>query len=98
MVRSTVDTPFYNTPEHLKVDMRKYGPPAVVGERNLSNGLVRIRMLLFPTIAEYENWLINPVILANNNSRADHNKKHGITESRRVFDLNDLDVISKLEI
>jgi len=98
LVRPNSDVPFYNTPEHLKVDMRNYGPPAVVGERNLSNGLVRIRTLLFPAIGDYDNWLTNPVILSNNNLRAEHNKKHGIIESRRAFELDSLDILSNIEI
>lgn len=98
LTRTSLEVPFYNTPEHLKVDMRNYGPPAVVGERNLSEGLVRIRMLLFPTVGDYNNWANNTVILANNNLRAKHNEKHGITESRRVFDLDKLDILSNLEI
>ena len=95
LTRNSTSSPFFTSPDYLKEDLRKYGPPAIVGERNLSDGLVKIRMLLFPTISDYDNWLINPVILANNQARADHNQLHGITESRRVIDLEDLDILSK---
>ena len=92
-IRPNINIPFYAANETAKVALRTYGPPAVVGERNLSDGLVRIRTLLFPTEVEYANWLVNPVIQANVNDRATYNKQHGISEIHHVRDILDLDIL-----
>ena len=92
-IRPNTDIQFYAANETAKVALRTYGPPAVVGERNLSDGLVRIRTLLFPTAIEYENWLVNPVVQANVNDRAAYNKQHGISETHHVRDIVDLDIL-----
>ena len=92
-IRPNTGVQFYAASETAKVALRTYGPPAVVGERNLSDGLVRIRTLLFPTEVEYANWLVNPVIQANVNDRATYNKQHGISETHHVRDILGLDIL-----
>lgn len=86
-IRPNINVPFYTAPESVKVALRTYGPPAVVGERNFTNGLVRIRTLLFPTVDDYQNWVTNPVTSMNVKDRQAYNNKHGIIEEHKVVDL-----------
>jgi hypothetical protein len=92
-IRPNANVPFYTAPEFVKEALRTYGPPALVGERNFNNGLVRVRSLLFPTTADYENWLANPVTTANVNDRSKYNEKHGIKEIHQVFEVPGLDLL-----
>ena len=94
--RKLSTTPFYSTPEAAKVALRLYGPPAVVGERNFADGLVRVRTLLFPTVADYENWLVNPVTAMNVVDRVRYNNLNAIIETQTVFDVAE-DNLSNIE-
>jgi len=93
-VRPTAEVQFYSTPEQAKNALRTYGPPAVVGERNFTNGLVRVRILLFPTINDYNDWLVNPVTSRNVKDRQTYNSKNGIIETHNVFDVSDYNILS----
>lgn len=92
-IRPSTKVAFYSAPEFVKEALRTYGPPALVGERNFTDGLVRVRSLLFPTRADYENWLTNPVTAANVKDRFKYNEKNGITETHHVFEIPGLDLI-----
>jgi hypothetical protein len=92
-IRPNTKVSFYQAPEFVKEALRTYGPPALVGERNFNDGLVRVRSLLFPTDADYQNWLTNPVTVSNVKDRLDYNKKHGILETHHVFEIPNLDLI-----
>lgn len=86
-IRKVSTVPFYSAPEAAKVALRLYGPPAVVGERNFTEGLIRVRTLLFPTIDDYENWLVNPVTVMNVADRVRYNNSNNIIEVQTVFDV-----------
>lgn len=92
-IRPNTKVAFYSAPEFVKEALRTYGPPALVGERNFTDGLVRVRSLLFPTTADYENWLSNPVTSSNVKDRFTYNEKHGIVETHHVFEIPGLDLI-----
>lgn len=92
-IRPDSNVPFYSAPDFVKEALRTYGPPALVGERNFANGLVRVRSLLFPTSADYENWLTNPVTVSNVNDRLKYNEKHGIKETHHVIEVPGLNLI-----
>ena len=91
-IRPDTKVSFYQAPEFVKEALRTYGPPALVGERNFSDGLVRVRSLLFPTTADYQNWLTNPVTASNVKDRMQYNEKHGIIETHHVFEVPGLDL------
>lgn len=93
-VRPNNNVPFYAAPESVKSALRTYGPPAVVGERNFADGLVRIRTLLFPTEADYQNWLANPVTSMNVKDRMAYNTKHGIRETHNTMIMQDYDILN----
>ena len=93
-VRPNTNVPFYTAPESVKSALRTYGPPAVVGERNFTDGLVRVRTLLFPTVDDYQNWLTNPVTLMNVKDRLAYNNKNGISETHNTFDLPDYNILN----
>lgn len=93
-VRPNVDVPFYAAPESVKNALRTYGPPAVVGERNFTNGLIRIRTLLFPTMEDYQNWLSNPVTSMNVRDRMAYNDANGIRETHNTIGLQDYDILN----
>lgn len=93
-VRINTTVPFYTAPESVKNALRTYGPPAVVGERNFANGLVRIRTLLFPTINDYQNWITNPVTSMNVKDRLAYNTKYGIVEEHKVVEMPDYDILN----
>lgn len=96
-VRPNTNVTFYAAPESVKDALRTYGPPAVVGERNFVNGLVRVRTLLFPTVGDYQNWVTNPVTSMNVKDRLAYNAKHGIAEEHKVVEMPDYDIL-KTEI
>jgi hypothetical protein len=93
-IRPNTNVPFYAAPESVKDALRTYGPPAVVGERNFANGLVRIRTLLFPTVGDYQNWVTNPVTSMNVKDRLEYNSKKGITEEHKVVEMPDYDILT----
>lgn len=93
-IRPNDKVSFYSAPDFVKEALRTYGPPAVVGERNFTDGLVRVRTLLFPTSEDYQNWLNNPVTSGNVKDRFAYNKEHGIVEIHKVFDISDFDIVS----
>ncbi len=92
-IRPNKNIPFYSAPEFVKEALRTYGPPALVGERNFTDGLVRVRSLLFPSTADYENWLSNPVTTTNVKERFKYNERNGIVETHQVFEIDGLDLI-----
>jgi hypothetical protein len=93
-VRPNVNVPFYTAPESVKSALRTYGPPAVVGERNFADGLIRIRTLLFPSVEDYQNWLSNPVTSLNVKDRMIYNNKNGIRETHNAIGLEDYDILN----
>ena len=93
-IRPNESVHFYTAPEMVKAALRTYGPPAVVGERNFSNGLVRVRSLLFPTKEDYNNWLSNPVTALNVKDRMEYNNRKGIREEHCVVELLDYDILT----
>jgi hypothetical protein len=93
-IRPTTNVAFYAAPEAVKAALRTYGPPAVVGERNFANGLVRVRTLLFPTVGDYQNWVSNPVTSLNLKDRLEYNTKHDIFEEHKVVELPDYNILS----
>lgn len=93
-IRPSTSVSFYSAPEFVKEALRTYGPPAVVGERNFTEGLVRVRTLLFPSEQDYQDWLINPVTTANVKERFAYNKRHNITEIHQAFDIPKCDIQS----
>jgi hypothetical protein len=93
-VRPNVNVQFYAAPESVKAALRTYGPPAVVGERNFANGLIRVRTLLFPTVEDYQNWLSNPVTSMNVKDRMTYNEKNGICETHNAIGLEDYDILN----
>jgi hypothetical protein len=93
-VRPNVSIPFYTASETVKNALRTYGPPAVVGERNFTDGLIRIRTLLFPTMEDYQNWLSNPVTSLNVKDRMIYNEKNGIRETHNTIGLLDYDILN----
>jgi hypothetical protein len=93
-IRPNAKVAFYSAPDFVKEALRTYGPPAVVGERNFADGLVRVRTLLFPTVEDYQNWLTNPVTSGNVKDRFAYNKEHGIIEIHKVFSTGDFDILS----
>jgi len=93
-VRPNTNVSFYAAPESVKNALRTYGPPAVVGERNFANGLVRIRTLLFPTVKDYQNWLSNPVTSMNVKDRMAYNDTNGIRETHNTISMADYDILN----
>lgn len=93
-IRPNTTVVFYAAPEAVKAALRTYGPPAVVGERNFADGLVRVRTLLFPTVGDYQNWVSNPVTSLNLKDRLEYNTKHGIVEEHKVVELPDYDILN----
>jgi len=93
-IRPSINVPFYAAPEAVKSALRTYGPPAVVGERNFADGLIRIRTLLFPTVADYQNWLANPVTALNVKHRLAYNDKNGIIETHNTMEMPDYDILN----
>jgi len=93
-VRPNINVLFYSAPESVKAALRTYGPPAVVGERNFANGLIRIRTLLFPTLEDYQNWISNPVTSSNLNDRMTYNTKNGIRETHNTISMADYDILN----
>lgn len=93
-IRPNKDVSFYSAPDFVKEALRTYGPPAVVGERNFSDGLIRVRTLLFPSMEDYQNWLVNPVTANNVKDRMAYNNKYGIVETHHVFETPNFDILS----
>jgi hypothetical protein len=93
-VRLNTNVSFYTAPESVKNALRTYGPPAVVGERNFSNGLVRIRTLLFPSLEDYQDWLSNPVTSLNVKDRMIYNNKNGIHETHNTISMANYDILN----
>lgn len=93
-VRPNTNVSFYAAPEAVKNALRTYGPPAVVGERNFANGIIRIRTLLFPTLEDYQNWISNPVTSLNVKDRMTYNNKHGIRETHNTISMADYDILN----
>lgn len=93
-VRPNTTVAFYSASESVKNALRTYGPPAVVGERNFVDGLVRIRTLLFPSVEDYQNWLSNPVTSLNVKDRITYNNKNGIVETHNVSVMPDYDILN----
>lgn len=93
-IRPSAAVPFYSASEAVKNALRTYGPPAVVGERNFADGLIRIRTLLFPTVADYQNWLSNPVTSLNVKDRQIYNDKNGIVETHNTIEMPDYDILN----
>lgn len=93
-VRPNTTVSFYAAPESVKNALRTYGPPAVVGERNFSNGIIRIRTLLFPTLEDYQNWISNPVTSLNVKDRMTYNNKNGIRETHNTISMADYNILN----
>lgn len=93
-IRPNASVPFYSAPEFVKEALRTYGPPAVVGERNFTDGLVRVRTLLFPSLKDYQDWLSNPVTTSNVKDRFSYNERNGIKEIHSVFEIPNFDIKS----
>jgi len=93
-VRPNTNVLFYSAPESVKAALRTYGPPAVVGERNFADGLIRIRTLLFPTLEDYQNWISNPVTSSNLKDRMTYNTKNGIRETHNTIGMADYDILN----
>lgn len=93
-VRPNINVLFYSAPESVKAALRTYGPPAVVGERNFANGLIRIRTLLFPTLEDYQNWISNTVTSSNLKDRMTYNIKNGIRETHNTISMADYDILN----
>jgi hypothetical protein len=89
--RADISTPFYQLTSEQKTALEAQPGAVVVGERNISYGLVKIRTLFFPSLDHYDQWANNSVIQSVIGSRDAYNNAHGIQYVTEVVDLPSFD-------
>jgi len=85
--RTSVDVPFFATTDEQKAEIKATALPIVSGERNMRNGLKKIRTIFFTSEQAYTDWLANEVIQASIVARDAHNAANGIVLDTRIIDL-----------
>jgi hypothetical protein len=86
-VRPSIDVPFFSQESAVKAAVQAENIPVVVGERGFKNGLVKIRTLLFPSQAAYEQWSASANIATARANKAAYNEAHGHTEHTKEVDM-----------
>jgi hypothetical protein len=87
--RPDISTPFYQLTAEQRLELEAQPGAAVVGERNLSYGLVKIRTLFFASLDLYDQWVANTIIQSVIASRDAYNKDNGIEHTTVVVDIPD---------
>lgn len=85
--RASVDVPFYVTPAEQKAVIQAAPLPVITGERNVQQGLKKIRTVFFLSEQAYADWLANTTIQESIAARDAYNAANGITTDIRIVDL-----------
>jgi hypothetical protein len=85
--RTSTDVAFFVPPTDLKASAVAAGTVAVAGERNIKNGLVKIRTLFFPNLERFAEWEASQAIQNLIAARTAYNTANSITERVSVIDL-----------
>jgi len=85
--RVDTSTAFYLLSAENKTALEAQPSATVIGERNIGNGLVKIRTLFFPNPERYDEWQANTTIQGNIATRDAYNTANGITSTTTVIDL-----------
>ena len=85
--RASTDVPFFVAPSDLKAAATAAPVVCVAGERNVSNGLVKIRTLFFPNPERFAEWETNQAIQTLIAARSAYNTANNIAEKTTVIDM-----------
>lgn len=85
--RASTDVAFFTAPTDLKAAAMSAGIVCVAGERNVSNGLVKIRTLFFPNPERFAEWEANQACQTLIAARSAYNTANSITERTTVIDM-----------
>ena len=87
--RADTSTSFFVLTAENKTALEAQPSATVIGERNIGEGLIKIRTLFFPSPERYAEWQTNATIQATIATRDTYNTANGITTSNTVIDLPD---------
>lgn len=85
--RASTDVAFFVAPADLKAAATASGTVAITGERNVGNGLVKIRTIFFPNPERFTEWEANQAVQNLIAARSAHNTANNITERTTVIDM-----------
>ena len=85
--RVDTNTAFFTLSAEQKSAMEAQPSATVIGEKNINNGLVKIRTLFFPNPERYAEWQANTTIQTTLAAKEAYNTTKGITSSTTVIDL-----------
>jgi len=85
--RASADVSFYIPTTEVRAAATAAPVIAVAGERNIGNGLVKIRTLFFPSPERFAEWETNQAVQNLIAARQAYNTANGITEKVTVIDM-----------
>lgn len=85
--RASTDVAFFTAPTDLKASAMASGTVAVTGERNIGNGLVKIRTVFFPSQERFAEWEANQAVQTLIAARTAYNTANNIAEKVTVIDM-----------
>jgi hypothetical protein len=85
--RASADVAFFVASTELRAAATAAPVVAVAGERNISNGLVKIRTLFFPNPERFAEWEANQAVQTLIAARTAYNTANSIAEKVTVIDM-----------
>lgn len=82
-VRQSTDVPFFAQDPAVKAAAQAENIPVVVGERVFKNGLVKLRTLLFPSVAAHEQWTTSATMITARANKTAYNEANGHVETSK---------------